>query len=203
MEPDLKTLGFKLKDVHCLHWSVPSTPPWILKCPTIDLNLQGFCKEDTSPEIYRSKFYELCDKYKGFSQLYTDGSKVGDRVASAVVFRNTTNTCRLPDKAGIFRAELYAITLAMTLIRCTKESNFLILSDSLSSLQALRETKFECDQVYKIVKDYSNITGTSKNITLACIPSHVGITGNEKAKSALSLPVTNSTSIAYDEQHRI
>jgi len=91
LEPDLKTLGFKLKDV--LHWSVPSTPPWILKRPTIDLSLQGFCKEDTFPEIYRSKFCELCDKYKGFSQLYTDGSKVGDRIASAVVFRNTTNTC--------------------------------------------------------------------------------------------------------------
>jgi len=85
---------------------------------------------------------------------------------------------------------LYAITLAMTLIRRTKESNLLILSDSLSSLRALHETKFECDLVYKIIKDYSNITGTSKHITLACIPSHVGITGNEKAdiaaKSALS-----------------
>ena len=159
MEPDLKTLGLKLKDV--LHWSAPSIPPWILKRPTIDLSLQGFCKEDTSPEIYRSKFYELCNKYKGFSQLYTDGSKVGDRVASAVVFRNITNTCRLPDKAGISRAELYAIKLAMTLIRRTKESNLLILSHSLSSLQALRETKFECDLVYKIIKDYSNITGTS------------------------------------------
>jgi len=37
-------------------------------------------------------------------------------VASAVIFRNTMRSVRLPNKASIFRAELYAITLTMDLI---------------------------------------------------------------------------------------
>jgi len=35
--------------------------------------------------------------YKDFSQLYTDGSKMGNEVAAAVVHGNVTKTTRLPN----------------------------------------------------------------------------------------------------------
>ena len=41
-----------------------------------------------------------------FVCLYTDGSKMGNKVAAAVVHGNVTKTTRLPNKASIFRAEL-------------------------------------------------------------------------------------------------
>jgi len=34
--------------------------------------------------------FEFCDHYKDFSQLYTDGSKMGNKVAAAVVHGNLT-----------------------------------------------------------------------------------------------------------------
>jgi len=67
----------------------------------------------TIKEIYRSRFLEICSQYDGFHRLYTDDSKVGDQVASAAVTRNFTKAVLLANKASIFRAELYTITLAM------------------------------------------------------------------------------------------
>jgi len=78
-----------LKTVICLHvavfgkiirpttpnaliYSIPATPPWLLKQPHINYNIHYSSKDNTSPEIYRNKFFEFCDHYKDFSQLYTD-----------------------------------------------------------------------------------------------------------------------------------
>jgi len=54
---------------------------------------------------------------------------------------------------------------------------------------------FEVDLVQKFIKDYTLLfSNNGKNILLCWIPSHVGISGNEKAdtaaKAALSLSVT-------------
>jgi len=48
------------------------------------------------------------------------------RVAAAVVHRDNSKCVRLPDTASIFRAELYAILLAIDVVRCSKEKNFVM-----------------------------------------------------------------------------
>jgi len=94
-------------------------------------NLSNRTVEDTSPEIHRKKFFEICEHYKGFSRLYTAGCRMEDRVAASVVRKSViSRTTRLPNKVSIFRAELYAISLAMVLIRCSNEKNFISFSDS-------------------------------------------------------------------------
>jgi len=100
-----------------LIYSLTATPPWLLKRPHINYNIHYSSKDNTSPEIYRNKLFEFCDNYKDFSQLYTDGSKMGNEVAAAVVHGNVTKTTRLPNKASIFRAELHGISLTLSLIR--------------------------------------------------------------------------------------
>jgi len=79
-----------------------ATPPWLLKRPRIKYNIHCSSKGNTSLEIYRKKFFEFCDHYKDFSQLYTDGSKMGNQVAAAVVHGNVTKATRLPIIASIF-----------------------------------------------------------------------------------------------------
>ena len=44
-----------------------------------------------------------------------DGSKAGERVASAIVYKGITKSMRLPDLTSIFHAELYALFLASML----------------------------------------------------------------------------------------
>ena len=111
----------------------------------MNFDLHCFPKEDTPPEIYRSSFYELYSHYDGFRRLYTDGSKIDDQVASAAVARNSTKSVRLPDKASIFRAELHAVSLAMDFIRHSKDTRFIVFSDSKSSLEALISFRIELD----------------------------------------------------------
>ncbi len=200
MQPDLQAIGFKQKDT--LKCSIPANPPWLLNHPHVNFELHSFHKDDTSPDIFRSKFYELCAHFSNFCRLYTDGSKMGDRTASAVVSRHTTRSIRLPNSSSIFRAELYAITLALGLIRRSQETNFIIFSDSMSSLEALNSFKVDLDIVLQIIKDYTYLTNIGKTIVLCWIPSHVNIPGNERAdvaaKSALSLPITHMKLPAND-----
>ena len=77
-------------------------------------------------------------------------------------------------------AELYAITLAMYFVRRSRNSNFVIFSDSMSSLEALNGVKFELDLVQKIIKDYTHLTNNGKTIIFCWIPSHVNTPGNER-----------------------
>ena len=47
-------------------------------CVAIIINLTSH------PEVYRTKFFEICDLYKDYSRSYTDGSRVEDWVVAAV-----------------------------------------------------------------------------------------------------------------------
>jgi len=120
---------------------------------------------------------------------------MGNQVASAVVHGSVTKTTRLLDKSSIFRAELHAISLALAVIHHSKEKNFIIFSDSMSSLEAISGFKLEIDIVQNIIKVCTHLANSGKTIILCWIPSHVDIRGNERAdtaaKSALSLPITN------------
>ena len=101
---------------------------------------------------------------------------MGDGVASAVVWQKSCKTVRLPGNASIFRAELYAISLALNIIHRCRDKDFIIFSDSMSSLQALSGFKLEIDlvqKILKILKDYSTLTNSGKSIALCWIPSHV------------------------------
>ena len=66
---DLHVIGFKQKDT--VQSSISATPPWLLDHPRVKFDLHCLPKEDTPPEIYRSRFHELCSHYDGFRRLYT------------------------------------------------------------------------------------------------------------------------------------
>jgi len=85
--------------------------PVPLKRPHINFSLHSSYKENTPPEIFLGR-NELCDEYKGFCRLYTDGSLMENRVACAVVSRTFSESVRLPNNTTIFRAEFHAIMLA-------------------------------------------------------------------------------------------
>jgi len=93
------------------------------------------------------------------------------KVVAAVVHGNVTKTTRLPNKASIFRAELHAISLALSLIRHSKEKKFIIFSDSVSSLKAITGCKLEIDIVQNIIKDYTHLANSGKTIILCWIPT--------------------------------
>jgi len=60
--PELEKIGFKRNTVSL--FSIPATPPWLLRHPEIDLSLYSPYKAVTSPEVFKIRFYELCDRFK-------------------------------------------------------------------------------------------------------------------------------------------
>ena len=69
--------------------------------------------------------------------IYTDGSKSGEKVAAAAVTEQQEFKCRPADNASIFTVELKGIELALSENETTQGDDFDILSDFISSLEAL------------------------------------------------------------------
>ena len=122
---------------------------------------------------FRHRFYDLCDEFKNYYRIFTDGSKESNRVSAAVVHRDNTKCVQLPDTASIFRAELYAFLLATDVVQRSKEKNFVIFPDSSSSLQSINGFNLDSDLIQKFLKNYTILSKNGKSIVLCWIPSHV------------------------------
>ena len=67
-------------------------------------------------------------------------------------------TCQLPDNSSVYTAELRAILLALKHVYYSKEKSFLILSDSLSSLQSILNLKYDHAVLVQILELYTEMT---------------------------------------------
>ena len=65
--------------------SIPDVPIWDSEPVTVDFTLSEFDKSSTSSTVFKSRFNEVKQKYLDFCHIYTDGSKVERKVASAYV----------------------------------------------------------------------------------------------------------------------
>jgi len=85
--------------------------------------------------------------------------------------------------------------MALDIIRRTRSKDCVVLSDSLSRLQATESCKVENPLILKILKDSNQLINSGKSITFCWIPSHIGIQKNEDAdiaaKTELDVVITN------------
>ena len=200
---EIKTIGLRIKNdldalelnpLHVLQNVDEDIPPWTLKFPDVNLNLSNFKKSDTSSEIYKEEFSQIREEHEDFIQIYTDGSKDGNKVGCAAFEKSFISSTRLPEKASIFTAEVKAIDLALSYISQHKHTNFIIFSDSLSVLTTIKNHNTDNVLIQNLLLRLHEILRT-KTVKLCWIPSHIGIKGNEKvdnlAKEALTLPAVN------------
>ncbi|KAE9534168.1 hypothetical protein AGLY_008675 [Aphis glycines] len=101
-----------------------------------------------------------------------------------LVHNQTTIKHKLPTITNIFTAENYAILEAIKLANSLQTNNFLIISDSLSVLTALKNP-WPRSEITQITQ--SELINTQKTFEFMWVPSHVGIKGNEMADEAASL----------------
>ncbi|XP_071043349.1 uncharacterized protein [Parasteatoda tepidariorum] len=92
---------------------------------------------------------------------------------------------RLSNNCSVYKAEMMAINTALQRLANNQYPNATIYSDSLSSLQALKNPKPDSELVENTKQIWK------KNILLGWIKAHIGIESNEKAdrvaKNAISL----------------
>ena len=82
--------------------SIPDVPIWDSQPVTVDFTLSEFDKSSTSSTVFKSRFNEVKQKYLDFCHIYTDGSKVETKVASAYVCPYGTRGYRLRSGCSIF-----------------------------------------------------------------------------------------------------
>ena len=119
-----------------------------------------------------------------FCHIYTDGSKVETKVASAYVCAYGTRGYRLRDGCSIFTAEVEAINKALTYVKVSTRKSFVIFSDSMSVLQAIESQESKNPLVNRVLQACQEILSNGKFITFCWIPNHRDITGNEHADRA-------------------
>ena len=178
LPPHLENMEVELDSISVL--STPECPPWLLQEPQILLDLAQFKKGDTCPEVFQSNLCEIVANYPHHQHIFTDGSKEDNRTAMAFVCNDHEYGRRITNEASICSAELLAIEAAMEYINKQTSSQFMIITDSLSSLQALASQKLENPIISSILHLYHYMS-RQKNIVYCWVPSHTGIPGNERA----------------------
>jgi kelch-like protein 2/3 len=161
------------------------TEPWLCTPAMVNLSLADKVKKSDNPEFIRMHARELMQEYSAMTAIYTDGSKTTDeKVGSAfcVPSLGVEQAIRITDDMTVYTAELIAIKQALSWIKDAPVNRYVIFSDSLSALQSLDADCCESrpNTVQQIKKLLNEVTKCC-TVVLVWIPSHVGITGNEKA----------------------
>ncbi|KAL4119182.1 hypothetical protein QTP88_012027 [Uroleucon formosanum] len=78
-------------------------------------------------------------------------------------------------------------------------SNFVILSDSLSTIRSLQNLFNPGDIASKILNNLTIASGLGKNIVIMWIPGHLGIIGNELANKHASTAINNKETVLINK----
>ena len=79
--------------------------------------------------MYKQAFLEMTSRHQYYVQIFTDGSKVDEKVAAtavASVAPNSPFSCRLRDHCSIYTAELQAILFALKQAYQSQQRKFMI-----------------------------------------------------------------------------
>ena len=126
------------------------------------------------------------ERFFNFIVVYTDGSisPLSAGYAFYIPDLHLSFSSNLPSTSSSFTAECYAIIEALKLIQNFPSNNYLIVSDSMSCLQALNSNPFNSHLsplILRIKFLIFTLSQKNYNINLLWVPSHTGIHGNEVA----------------------
>ncbi|GFX80495.1 RNase H domain-containing protein [Trichonephila clavipes] len=119
---------------------------------------------------------------------FTDGSKINTKVGLAFVILQDfieieTRQFRIRDECSVFQAELLCIAEAVSWIFNNEilSLNFLICSDSLSSLHALNNINSPNKLIVKTHVNLNFLRSRGVQVFFSFVRGHTGIYGNERA----------------------
>ena len=191
-----------IDDSLILKSKIPNTPIWLSEPNKVSFELCKYDKSSTSNEIFKSSFYEILPQYSEYLHIYTDGSKHDEKSGYGLIYDNNLSaSVKLKDHSSIFTAELEAIKRALRHIKISPRSNkkFVIFSDSKSALEVIDNQESNNPLVIELLDALQFLQSSGFEIKFCWVPSHVGITGNEKAdkeaKNALDKDQTCNSKI--------
>ena len=169
---------YRLGDLSLLPETFHTESPWTLQTLSKCTTLYSSPKSQFSSMELKAMFNTHLLTHTDDLVIYTDGSKSDNGVAYATVSDDTAFAAALPNRATIFTAELMAIFRALDSCSLSRYSSVVIVTDSRSSIEALEAVYSRHPIVQKI---QGLLLESSKSFTFCWCPSHVGVSGNEKA----------------------
>lgn len=171
--------------------------PWLSPKPRVCVALSHLHKPENSAFHLRTSFLSHAAMHQDSTPVYTDGSKSAGGVGAAAVFPDCALSHSLPVAASVFTAELWAMILALSrILRLNTNSSYVLYSDSRSALDAIGDIFSRHPLVLTIQRFLRLLHSRKRSVGFCWVPSHVDITGNEKAdveaKRAASVPCSAS-----------
>lgn len=159
-------------------------PPWLFN--NLILSNQFPKKNNVTKLELISIFKKIIDNHPNNTCVFTDASKTSDKVGIGIYSPNFEYKGRINDLSSIYNAELVAIYMAIQLLRTRNETNIIIFTDSMSSIDALKNLNCKNQLVNQIQDELVDLSA-QKCIKLCWVPGHSGIVGNELADSLANL----------------
>lgn len=161
-----------------------TTEPWNLSQVQNNKDLATHDKNTTHSEIFKSGFLAIKSEYTDAACIYTDGSKTNENVGCAYYVNNETYKWKLPPIASVYTAELMAISKALDYCGNKQKNDYIICTDSLSSIDSLENVFSDDPLVQEILAKRDALRKAGKKTIIVWTPGHIGINGNEKADKA-------------------
>ena len=187
----------------------PALPPWKVIIPSVSFELNKCFNKTDSPHYMLQLSEELIrTKWHTELHIYTDGSLVPQKDIAAAAFWvpafSYKQYKRLAHASSSMKPELAAIVLALTwLDQPNLYTGAVILSDSLSSLMAIKNAK-DINFVNEILTLITHLKYKNINVSFEWIPAHCGLKHNETvdfyAKLGLSSQIQINNKTTFPEE---
>ena len=167
------------------------SPPWTLPRPPIRLDLTQTAP--TNKTVYLHGIRQLLNEFPDHTVCLTDGSKSKNGTAYAYSIKGEIVAHRIHNIASIFTAELMAILACLSdLTQLPPNSKYILLTDSLASLQSLTDPYHPNPLIQKIFITLSALNTDKTAVTFVWIPGHIDFPEHDAvdlaAKQATCLP---------------
>ena len=137
--PLLESANINTKNIQ--KHSCSDIPSLCITKPTILFDLHNSKKSLSDSHLMKQNFQELQSRLSDYQYIYTDGSKVDDKVGCAYISGSHREKIRLSDGSSIFSAESKAIDMTLDYVMNNSlDKKFVIFSDSLSVLKSQNHT---------------------------------------------------------------
>ena len=162
-------------------------PPWETLGTSFNYTQLPKAKEDCSLEELKQAALSAITRTEtqGCTVYYTDGTvdPITNTTGAAVFSSRFTGCWRTTDSASTMQTELTALKQALAHSIRHEEGPAVIHTDCKSAVQALQKIKIKENKA--LIKDihillYQHKTA-NRQVTINWIPSHIGISGNDKA----------------------
>jgi ribonuclease HI len=176
----------------------------LISIPSISINplFLGYSLSELrflSPHLVNNLFYSfVSSEFPNYSIIYTDGS-VSSNSAGFSFYIPSLQLCFsdcLPYLSSSFSAEGFALIHALRYIHSLPPNSFLIVTDSQSLLYSIMGNPFKSgSSVFSIFirSLIADLEAAGHLLKFLWVPSHVGITGNEKADSLAKVSASSQS----------